>query len=565
MQRERGAFLPALGTVFALLLLSCTPPASQSIAPGAATAKPPESAPAPPAKLPSPTVVPKLTSAEQSRYGGVLTISTTGDPYSLDMQQDTSYLLSNVVQAGYNGVTQFNPDSPEEIIRDLAKSWEVSKDGLTYTFDLHQNVKFHDGASFTAEDARFSFERMVRPPTGVLSPRRPDLAMIDKVEAPDKDTVKFILKYPSAAFVDVISSGWMVIYSRAFVEKKGHMKNDVMGTGPYSLKNYSAGISLEYVKNQGYFVKGRPHVDGIIFYIIKDSGTRLAAFRTGQVKLTGPGESGLNPASAEVVRRTLPQAVIVSYPSIANDNFIMNTTEKPWSDIRVRKAVHLAIDRQNAIIVLGEGYGQVGSNMPGKWGIPKEELEKMPGWRQPKDADVAEAKRLLAEAGYPNGFTIRTLVRAEKTFEQLSVYMADQLARIGIKLELDVKDAAVRTRLLTQGAFSSHAMMNSFAYPDPQNLVRLWAPPIGADWGSNWPRYHDERISELFDKQSGALDPKERARIVRELDLLMIDVAVRPVVWWKQYLLGMWPEVRGRGKLIGSISFQKYQDVWLAK
>ncbi|MBI2908413.1 MAG: hypothetical protein HYX92_12270 [Chloroflexi bacterium] len=565
MRRTKWFTMSGCFTIFGLLLASCAPalaptPTARSAAPPATTGTTVATS-APKPAGPTPTVKP---ATDQPRYGGTLTVSHVIDPPSLDMQQEVGF-AANVLQAAYNGVTQFSPETPEEVIGDLARDWDVSKDGRTYTFRLHQNVKFHDGTAFSADDVRFSFERMMNPPRGILSPRRAELADIDRVEALDQDTLKLTMKHPSAASLSVISSAYIVIYSRAFVGEKGHMKNDVMGTGPYKLKRYSANVSLEYVKNPDYFVKGRPYLDGITFYIIRDAATRLAAFRSGRVKLTGPGESGLTPSAAETVKRTLPQATVVPYPANCVDNLVLNTLERPWSDVRVRKAVHLAIDRQKAIQVLGEGHGDLGSNMPGKWGLSREELEQMPGWRQPKVADIAEAKRLLAEAGYSDGLTLKALARAQRTFEQLSVYIADQLANIGIKLELEMKELAVHQALVRQGAFNSTAIMNCLPYPDPQNVARLWAAPVGSDWGFNYQRYVDEKILELLDKQSRAVDPGERKRIVREVDLRMVEVATRPVVWWKQYLLGMWPEVKGYGKRVGSYSFERYQDIWLAK
>ncbi|MBI2909034.1 MAG: ABC transporter substrate-binding protein [Chloroflexi bacterium] len=565
----------SLFAILGLILASCAPaaaPTTPTAKPAAPAAQPtPKPAlspvpqpPAPTAKPAAPTPSPK-PAAEQPRSGGVLAISAQGDPFSLDIHQDESYLVGNVVQLAYNGVTQFDPNSPETVIGDLAKSWEISKDGLTYTFKLNENVKFHDGTPFTAEDVKISYDRLTNPPRGIRSPRRIDLIAVDKLDTVDKNTFRFTLKYPSSAFLGTVSSGFMAIFSRAFLEKKTDMKFDFMGTGPYRLKAYSTGVSLEYVKFADYFVKGRPYLNGITFYIIKDAGTRLAAFRTGQVKLTGPGASGLTAADAEIIRKTLPQVTVLSYPSFSRADFLPHNQRKPWTDIRVRKAAHLAIDRQKAIEVLDQGYGELGSHMPGKWGIPQDELLKIPGWRQPKEQDIAEAKRLLAEAGFPQGFSMKSLVRAEKQFEDLTVFVADQLAKIGIKLELDIKDPAVRTELLRRGDFEVHPRIASLSFPDPDNVARYWAPPSGDDWGTNWQRAGDEKTWELFDKQARSIDPAERAKIVRELDLRMIDQAMMPIIYWRNAIMGWWPEVRNRGKVSGYFSFQKYQDIWLAK
>lgn len=475
------------------------------------------------------------------------------------------YLVVNVLQSTYSGLIQSDPNSPEEIIGDLAKSWEIAKDGLAYTFRLQENVKFHDGTALTSDDVKTSLDRQLDPPRGLRAPRRPEMQAIEKVETLDKNTVKLTLKYPFGPLLTVLSSGYQVVYSKSFLEKKGNMTKDVMGTGPFKLKNYSQGVSLEQVKNPDYFVKGRPYLDGLTFYIIKDAGTRLAAFRTGRVKLTGPGEAGLMPTDAEVVKKEIPNVQIISYPGLQYGNITLNTSQKPWSDIKVRKAASLAIDRQNAVKVLAQGYGEIGSHFPGKWGIPGNELEKIPGWRQPKDADIAEAKKLLAEAGYPDGFTVKGLVRSEKINVEVSTYAANELAKIGIKYELDVKETAVRTQLLNTGDFSAHAFHSAYIYPDPQNESRFWTPPLRGDWGQNWARVDDKKIFDLWDKQGRAVDLAERAKIVRELDLALIDYAARPVVYWRNAIIGMWPEVRGRGKLIGNYNFQKYQDVWLAK
>ncbi|MBI2906514.1 MAG: hypothetical protein HYX92_02530 [Chloroflexi bacterium] len=554
-------------TILGLFAGSCSP-AAPPAQPAKPTEKPAAAATAAPAaatpKPAAPAATPK-PSAEQPKYGGVLAIPALSDPISLDMQQETSFNAENVLQLAYNGVTQFNPDSPEEVIGDLAKNWELSRDGITYTFRLNESVKFHDGSPLTAEDVRFSFERMTAPPRGIAAPRRADLDAISKLEAPDKDTVKFILKYPSAPFLSVTSSGFMVVYSRAFVEKKVHMKNDVMGTGPYKFKSYSPGTSLVYVKNPDYFVKGRPYLDGVTFYFIRDAATRLSAFRTGRIKLTGPGDAGLSPTDADTVKKTMPQAITLSYPGLCRALLILNNEQQPWADVRVRRAALLAVDRPRAIDVLAHGFGELGSNMPGKWGMPREDLLKTPGWRQPKDADIADAQKLLAEAGYPNGFGVKALVRAEKAYEEVAVFAADQLAKVGIKLELEVRESAVRTTMLQQGNFSIHPEQGCLSYPDPTNVARYFAPPRAGDWGQNWQRDKDSKTWELFEKQSRAVDPKERAQVVRELDLRLNEMASRPLIYWRNGVIGMWPEVRGRGKLIGNYSFQKYQDVWLAQ
>ncbi|MBI2907067.1 MAG: hypothetical protein HYX92_05365 [Chloroflexi bacterium] len=557
MSFKNFALLISCFTILAVVLPNCSTPRPREAQEAIGAAKV-----LPTSQTLVPTPAPKGTQSPQ--YGGILTVSTNADPVMFDMHQTTT-LVTHVTQLAYNGIIQVDPNNPESLISDLAKSWEVSKDGLSYMFQLNDGVKFHNGTPFTAADVQVSFQRQINPPKGVLAPRRPDFERIDRVETPDMNTVKFILKYPSSSILDLISSGTSVIYSKAFLEEKGDMKKDVMGTGPFKLKSYSAGSVIEYVKNSSYFVKDRPYMDGVNFYVLGDPSTKLAAFRTGRVKHIAPSPGALTPAQADLIKRNLPEAVIMPYDGFHVVNFIMNIQQKPWDDIRVRKAVHLAIDRQAAITVLKQGYARLGSNMAGAWGIPQDELLKMPGWRQPKDADISEAKRLLAEAGFPNGFREKSLTRAEPEYANVAVFMADQLAKIGVQLELDVREVAVRTSLLNQGSFTSHSTMNSLMYADPDNLVRYWGRPLRDDWGMNWQRANDEKIWDLFDRQSREIDPVKRREMVRELDLRMIDSAMKPIIIWNEEAVAMWPEVKNRGKLLGRYNNNRYQDVWLAK
>ncbi|MBI2908810.1 MAG: ABC transporter substrate-binding protein [Chloroflexi bacterium] len=567
-------------TVVSLLLASCSPAvaptptpkpaapapsrAADATAPPKAAATPVAGATAPPKPVAlSPTPKP---SGEQPRYGGVLTVSVPEDPIHFDLHQAIAGATANVLMCAYSGLTQNHPEKPQEIIGDLAKSWDLSKDGLTLTFQLHENVLFHNGRPLAAEDVRYSYERQINPPRGVVAPRRPNLEAINKVEAPDKATVRFTLAYPSGSLLAALGLGWMGIYSKELVEQKGHMKNDVMGTGPFKLKRYTPGISVEHVKFTDYFVKGRPYLDGITFYIIRDASTRLAALRAGQIKQTGLETGGLDPSDAEALRKTGSPVKAVPYNGMRFAQLIINTQQQPWSDVRVRQAVHLAVDRQAAISVLEQGYGQLGSNFPGEWGVPQDELTKVPGYRQPKDADIAEARRLLAEAGYPNGFRSAMLVRSGRAYEAMGVFMADQLARIDIKLDLEVKESAVRTTLLNQGNYKVHPHPSpSFHIYDPDNVARYWAKPVGDDWGQNWQRSTDQKIWDLLDKQARALDPAERKKLVRELDLRMTEVAARPVFYWGMNLMGQLPEVMNMNPPLGWYSGFKFQDVWLAK
>ncbi len=312
---------------------------------------------------------------------------------------------------------------------------EPGREGLY--LQVLKGIKWHDGKPFTTEDVKYSLERMHDPKAfNTIAPRGQSLlTAMDTVQVVDEDTVKVTTKYPSASFLSNLASGWIAIQPKSIMVAKGDMKRDCVGTGPFKLKQFNPNISLELTKNTDYYINGLPYLDGIQFYTIKDGATRFSAFRTKRVMLTHVGSTGLTPQEAEIVERDMAdKAVVYKHDRLSRGTIMFNFHRKPWDDVRVRRAVNLAIDRQAAIKIQGAGF--LGSIYAAPWGMPAAEVAKLPGYRQPKDADIAEAKRLLAEAGFPNGFTTTMTSRSGSTYEPFGVLYKEQLSKIGIDAEL---------------------------------------------------------------------------------------------------------------------------------
>ncbi|MDP2952689.1 MAG: ABC transporter substrate-binding protein, partial [Chloroflexota bacterium] len=249
--------------ILGLLLAACAPAASPTPAP---TKPAPTVAPA----APAPTAAP-APAAEKPRSGGILTSSFSGDPSSFDSHQERTVLNLAPVAPAYSLLVQNDPADNSKIIPDLAERWEVSPDGKVYTFYIRKGVKFHDGKPATSADVKANFDRIIFPPKGVLSHRKDTLQSVEKLEAPDDYTVRFILKFPHAGFLQMVGNPYNSIFPKHVLEAKGDMKKDIVGTGPFKLKDFNRGVSFELVKNPDYFVPGRPYLDGITFYIIKDA------------------------------------------------------------------------------------------------------------------------------------------------------------------------------------------------------------------------------------------------------------------------------------------------------
>ncbi len=400
------------------------------------------------------------------KTGGILIQACDKEPPSLDpLQEGTVYMLMYVASQ-YNGLLQYDPLENTKIVGDLAKSWKISGDGRTITFSLHEGVKWHDGKPFTSEDVLYTLNRIKDPPKGVNSPRKISFASIEKMEAPDAHTFVLTTKVPNPSILGVLAQGWTLIEPKHVMEAKGDMKKDVVGTGPYKLKKYIRGTSYEVVRNPDYFIKGRPYLDGMKVYVVPDMSGYVAAFKTHQINLLA-GIPTIYKSHVEDIRAAVRGAQVQTAQMAVQNVLWMNTEKKPWDDIRVRKAAWLAVDRQAANKVLAEGDGSYGLMLApeGKWGLPTAEILKLPGYRQPKDKDLAEAKKLMAEAGYADGVDVIMDSRIGETDERAATFLKDQLGKIGIRATIKLNELAKMFQIVNSYAYNCVSYPNAVGKP----------------------------------------------------------------------------------------------------
>ncbi|MDO8531469.1 MAG: ABC transporter substrate-binding protein, partial [Dehalococcoidia bacterium] len=520
-------------------------------------------APAAPAARPT-AAAPATATPERPRYGGVLTITSDLDPPHFDAQQQTSMNIGLLVSPAYSNLLYYDAETGSKIVPELAEQWNVSPDALTYTFKLRKGVKFHDGTPLTPADVVFSLERMKSPPKGGLSASADLLVAMDKVQAVGDDTVTLTMKYAFAPLVSTLVVNFTPIFSKAYVEKNGDMKTTVMGSGPFKFKSYTPSVSFDLVKNESYWVQGRPYLDGISVFVIKDPATRLAALRTGQAKQSGRTYSAVTPTEMETLKKEVPGMRFVASPTVLGPWFFMNMRNAPLKDLRVRQAISLSLDRQAAVKVVGEGAGIVGTYFPfSDWGIPRDELLKMPGFRQPKDQDIADAKKLLADAGYPNGFSMTILSRGNQVTKTGAVFMTDQLSKIGITANVQVLEDAV---FWENGRKAQHQAM---VYPpatltaDPHAIGRFFTKGSSLNFSGN---DNDTKVNELWDKQARTVDPAARQAIIVEVEryLLTESLPAIPIAWPSNFI-AISAQERGFAPGVTDYSNNRHQETWLAQ
>lgn len=559
MRTKKWFFLASSLAILSLLWTSCAPAVAPTPLPKTTPlpAKAPVAeTPAPKPAAPSPTPKP---AAEQPNYGGTLTMIAHADPPDLDVQRQTILALFGAAGPAYSGILQYDPFQNDKIIGDLAERWEASPDGTTYTFYFHKGVKWHDGKPFTSLDAKFSLERYQD-----FSGLKVFVKGIKTIETPDANTLKVILERPNAAFTSQIAHGRILMAPKHVVDAKGSLRRDVVGTGPYKHEEYVSSLGTKLVKNPDYFIKGRPYLDRINSYIISDVSTRLAAFRAGRVKMIGmPPDQPLTLAQSEAVKKEMPQAAVLPYRALNGWAIPMNTTKPPWDDVRVRRAAFLAIDRQKALQVVAEGVGELGLTfIYGEYAVPEAELLKMPGYRQPKDQDIAEAKRLLAEAGHEKGFKSSINVRAGYAmYEKVAIFAKDQLAKVGIDLQLNVLEFASYLDRANRLAFDTMSRLDPLTIEDPGVSDRDLTLKMGGFFAT----MDDPKLMELYDKQAAAMDVNERKKLVYEIQYRVAEIATHIFFFWSNGFLAMAPDVRGYKPGIGTHNNYKLQEVWLAK
>jgi peptide/nickel transport system substrate-binding protein len=508
---------------------------------------------------------PTALAGEQPRRGGIFQVALAGDPPSLDMHQEQTFMVAIPLGPVYNNLIVFDPHNYPEIIGDLAKSWTVSDDYLTYTFKLHEGVKFHDGSEMTSADVKASWDKIVFPPEGVISTRRADYQMIKGIEAPDPHTVVFRLHHPSPSFLSSVAHPANFIYAKKYLDSDVHYyKAHSIGTGPFKLKNYVRGSYIELERNPNYWKEGLPYMDGIKYFIIKDTSARAMAIRSGRADVEF---RGFPPSDADGIKKQLGDRVEVAYPkSISNWGVAINVEKKPFDDERVRKALSLAIDRNDMAKTIGPltGLETVGALMhpDSEWALSSEELSQIAGFSRDHEANMREAKRLLADAGYPNGFkTVLTNRNVKLPYIDLAVYLISTWKKIGVEAEHKLEESATWSQTRVSRDFELLVdPYGSATVGDPNELMDKFTTKGSENWG----RFSEPAADALYDQQSREMNKEKRAQLVKDMQKIVLDKMLWiPGLWWTRVEVRS-ARIRNYEPQPSHWMNRRLEDVWLA-
>ncbi len=434
----------------------------------------------------------------------VLKYGTDAEPVGLDPHTVSSTSSIRIFRQIYD--TLIDVDTEMNFIPSLAESWE-QPDDLTYIFKLREGVKFHNGREMTAEDVKYSFERVLNPDTAAIGKSYYD--SIDSIEAVDTYTVKFTLKEPFAPFMTNLTSLYGAIVPKEVVEENGNLMQKACGTGPFMLKEWIPDNKVILEKNPDYFVEGEPRLDAIEYYVMTDESARVAALRTGSVDVIKL------PASSIPLVEGNADINILEYQSNDYSYVGFNLDLDKFKDVRVRQAISLAINRQEIIDLVYDGNAKVTGFVPeamGRWAIDfqAEELYQQ---------NIEKAKQLMAEAGYADGFETTIAVGLLDDINATGEVLQKQLEQIGIKATIQNLESG---QYVDAWKNRTHEMMvgRNGAGTDPNRAVAFFFSSTGSAnvWG-----YSNPEVDELCNQGKVTVDEAEREAIYKEAQKLIVN------------------------------------------
>jgi peptide/nickel transport system substrate-binding protein len=507
---------------------------------------------------------------DKPRYGGELIFLVPSEPPSYDGHREGTFGMVHPLAPSYNTLLRIDPTdrTGTRPVADLAESWTIAPDGMTYTFKLRQGVRFHDGSVMTSRDVKASYDKIIFPPAGVTSMRKGSYQVVEVVETPDPHTVRFRLKWPEASFLISLASPYNWIMKADILAKDIRWyETNVMGTGPFKFVEHVKGSHWVAKKNPDYWDKGKPYLDGYRGLFVSSSSAQVAAIRGERAHIQF---RGFSPADRDNLVQALGPKITVQESAWNCVQLVtMNHERKPFDDKRVRRALTLALDRYEASKTLSRiaVVKEVGGiQVPGTpWATPPAELEKLAGYGRDTAANRTEARRLLREAGVPDGFSFTFKNRGiPQPYEPIAIWLIDQWRQIGLNVKMETIEASAHVSYLRRGDFdvASDAQCSFVVEPDI-DIQKFQSPGIS---DNNYCRCKDPVLDDLFLRQARAIDPEERKRLLRAFEKRLLDEEVH-YFYTLQWHRIVPHNAKVRGWTITPSHFlnQQLDTVWLAE
>jgi peptide/nickel transport system substrate-binding protein len=483
---------------------------------------------------------PSAVAAGTPKPGGTLTYMIAADaPPSFDGHREQTFAMIHPVAPFYSLLVRVNPENPasNEFVCDLCTEMpKPTDDGKTYTFTIRDGVKFHDGSPLTAADVAASWNRIIFPPEGVTSARSANYKpLVDKVENPDPKTVVFQLKFATNAFIPAIADPFNFIYKKEILDKDPHWyEKNIMGSGPFKFVSYDAGSSIKGERFAEYHHKGLPYLDAIEGIFAPKEATRIAAMRADKAAVDF---RGLPPSARDELKQSLGDQIAVQESDWnCGSDLFFNHKKKPFDDVRVRRALTLAIDRWGGapalskIAVVKTVGGIVFPGSP--LAATKDELQKMAGFWPDIEKSRVEAKRLLNEAGAENlGFELLNR-DVDQPYKYVGIWLVDQWSKIGLKVTQKVVPTGPWFQAMRSGQYDVVHYPICRSTVNPLLDVGAYLPSSDENYGY----YDDPQVTAMHDKLLHESDPQKQHALMVDFQKQVMDTEAHAtkVIWWNR-------------------------------
>ena len=536
-----------------------------------------------------PTSAPTPEDVAQIKFGGHINFSDNNVPTRRHLHE---WGYTHMKNAGpmFNGLVQFDPETPEigDIKGDLAESWELLPDGVTYVFHL-KDAQWHDGKTITADDVVFSMDSLVCPTCFEIMEEqtRSSTIMIKtsysngSSRAIDDKTVEIKLNFPAPGFLPKLAIATLVVMPKHTVLddlklQTVYASEDLNGSGPFKHLGYTKDVKNEYEKNPDYWKEGYPRIDSMTHFIIKDPTTIIAAYKSGQV-MRPIAISGLTPIQMLGLQEDLQDTHTTYWAGPTGfRGLVLNTNKAPFDDVRVRHAISLALYRQPIIETLSGGMEMLGTPLPsGLWfSYTAEEAAQFPGFRELNGEkhpdDIAEAKKLMADAGFPDGFDVELATRSSAggSYADIVALVAEQLKKyLDINVTIKLYDSAAGYAQYDLGNFQFFAQGSSFNLADPDGVMRRyhekttyarWAG--GGAVGQGWTA---AGVQDLHLQQTKEPDEDKRKELILKINDIYVNVDSAYVgLYWSVRAMPIDNRIQGFNMEPSIYSDLKHEHIW---
>ena len=480
------------------------------------------------------------TAAAAPKQGGTLKYVVPAEPPSFDGHKETTFALIHPIAPFYSVLIRVNPDnpsSPTDFRCDLCTTMPKATEGGTkYTFKIRQGVQFSDGTELTAHDIVATYQKIIFPPKGVASARKAFYVSVESVTAPDPYTVVFKLKYPSGAFIPALANPYNFIYSKAKLDADMHWyEKNVMGSGPFLFDSREAGAVIRGKRNPNYYHEGKPYLDGFEAIFAKKQSLRVQAIQGNRAAIEF---RGFPPKSRDDLKKALGKDITVQE---SNWNCVLiatpNHQKKPFDDVRVRRALTLAVDRwggskylsQIAIVKAVGGVAFPGHPLAAN----KAELQKIAGYWPDLKKSRAEARRLLKEAGQSNlKFELHNR-GVDQPYKIVGTWLIDQWKQVGLTVTQRVQPTGpFYATLRKKKDFDVSLDFNCQAVVNPLLDVSKFISDDKS--GNQYGGYQDREMDKMFDAMNQEGSTAKQRAMMREFEKRALDEQVNAMItlWW---------------------------------